>query len=85
VQERHLIDYMVADDYKLYNDLQEEGFMLWLCNPSESSVWSAQGGPRDKRFNEYFKFKLSGGLIGMLTTMPYRSETKYVQREIMEE
>lgn len=85
VQERHLIDYMVADNYKLQRNLEEENIMLWLCNPEEKSVWSVQGAPSDKRFNEYFKFKFTGGLIGMLSTMPYRGETKEIQKELLEE
>ena len=77
VQERHIIDYMLADDYKLYKDLRENAFIVWICNPQEKSVWCCQGAPRDKRFREYFKVTFSGDFPSMLATMmPYRGDKK---------
>lgn len=88
VQERHLIDYMVADDYKLYKDLRENSFMLWICNTQEKSAWCCQGASRDKRFNEYFKVRSTGDFIAKFATMmPYRGQRdiKEFQRGLMEE
>ena len=85
VQERHLIDYMAADDYKLYKDLRENAFIVWICNPQEKSVWCCQGAPKDKRFSEYFKFSLSGDLMGMFANMPYRGDKKENRKHLMEE
>jgi len=84
VQERHLIDYMMADDYKLYRDLQRNGFMLWLCNPQEKSMFCAQGASRDKRLNEYFRFKPAGGFLDRLASMPYRSESRQFKKDLMD-
>lgn len=84
VQERYLIDYMRADDYKLYKELRQSGFLVWICNPQERSVWCCQGSPRDRRFNEYFKVLLGGDLMCMLATMPYRGDKERDQRQIIE-
>lgn len=85
VQERHLIDYMAADDYKLYKDLRQNAFVVWICNPQERSVWCCQGTPKDKRFNEYFKVRLAGDLISILATMPYRGDKGASWKRLMEE
>jgi hypothetical protein len=85
VQERHLIDYMAADDYKLYKDLRQNAFAVWICNPQEKSVWCPQGVLKDKRFNEYFKVILAGDLIGMLVNMPYRGDKGETRRHLIEE
>jgi hypothetical protein len=85
VQERHLIDYMAADDYELYKDLRENAFVVWICNPQEKSVWCCQGVPKDKRFKEYFKVSFGGDLMGMLATMPYRGDKGESRRHLIEE
>ena len=85
VQERHLIDYMIADDYKLYKDLRNNAFVVWICNPQERSVWCCQGTPKDKRFNEYFKVRTSGDFMGTLATMPYRGDKGETRRHLIEE
>lgn len=85
VQERHLIDYMMADDYKLYKGLRENAFIVWICNPEEKSVWCPQGAPKDKRFTEYFKVILGGDLMSMLATMPYRGDKKESRKHLIEE
>ena len=85
VQERHLIDYMVADDYKLYKDLRDNAFIVWICNPQEKSVWCCQGAPKDKRFNEYFKVKTSGGFMDTIANMPYRIESRELRKDLMKE
>jgi len=85
VQERHLIDYMTADDYKLYKDLRENAFAVWICNPQEKSVWCPQGAPKDKRFNEYFKVTFGRDLMGILATMPYRGDKKESRKHLIEE
>jgi len=84
VQERHLIDYMKADGNKLYRDLQQNGFMLWLCNPKEKSIFCCQGASRDKRVNEYFRIKPAGGFLGRLAAMPYLTEGRKFQEELMD-
>jgi hypothetical protein len=84
VQERHLIDYMMADNYKLYRDLQQNGFMLWLCNPQERSMFCSQGASRDRRFNEYFRMKPAGGFLDRLASLPYRGEAKQFRKELMD-
>ena len=89
VQERHLIDYMAADNYKLYKDLRENTLAVWICNPQEKSVWCPQGALKDKRFTEYFKVRFAGDLMGMLATMPYRGgkgeDRRHIIEELMEE
>lgn len=85
VQERHLIDYMRADDFKLYKELRQSGFLVWICNPEERSVWCCQGIPKDRRFNEYFKVRLGGDLMSMLATMPYRGDKDRDRKRIIEE
>ena len=84
VQERHLIDYMKADNNKLYRDLQNNSFMLWLCNPTEKSVFCAQGASRDKRVNEFFRMKPAGSFLGRLAAMPYASKGTKFQEELMD-
>jgi hypothetical protein len=42
VSERHLIDYLRADDNKLHRDLEENGFLLFVCNPKEKIVFCPQ-------------------------------------------
>lgn len=84
VQERHLIDYMTADDYKLYKDLRENAFSVWICNPGEKSVWCPQGALRDKRFAEYYKVRFGGDLMGMLANMPYRGGKGEDRRHVIE-
>jgi hypothetical protein len=84
VQERHLIDYMKADNNKLYRDLQLNGFMLWLCNPKEKSVFCAQGASKDKRVNEYFRMKPAGSFLGRLAAMPYASKGTKFQEELLD-
>ena len=85
VQERYLIDYMRADDYKLYKELRENGFLIWICNPEERSVWCCQGLPKDRRFIEYFKVRLGGDLISALATMPYRGDKDKNRKRVIEE
>jgi hypothetical protein len=85
VQERHLIDYMMADDYKLYKDLRDNAFIVWICNPQEKSAWCCQGAPKDKRFNEYFKVKTSGGFMNTIANMPYRIESRELRKDLMKE
>ncbi|MDY6853621.1 MAG: hypothetical protein SWO11_02775 [Thermodesulfobacteriota bacterium] len=82
VNERYLIDFMCEDNYKWLKKIQKEHYMIWLCNPDEKSVWAAFGAPRDKLINEYFKFR---GGIEMLFNMPYRQESKDIQREVLGE
>ena len=84
VQERHLIDYMRADDQKLYRDLRENAFSIWICNPHEKSVWCPQGVLRDKRFTEYFKVKFGGDFLGMLANMPYRGGRAKDRKQFVE-
>lgn len=84
VQERHLIDYMKADDNKLHRDLQLNGFMLWLCNPSEKSIFCAQGASKDKHVNEFFRMKPTGSFLGRLAAMPYASKGTKFQEELMD-
>ena len=84
VQERHLIDYMKADGNKLYRDLQLNKFMLWLCNPTEKSMFCAQGASRDKHVNEYFRMKPAGSFLGRLAAMPYASKGTKFQEELMD-
>jgi len=83
VNERYLIDFMCEDNYKFLRKIEEERYMIWLCNPDEKSIWSAFGAPRDKLINEYFKFK--GGGLEMLFNMPFRRESKEIQREVLGE
>jgi hypothetical protein len=85
VSERYLIDFMCEDNYKWLNKMQQEKYMVWLCNPQERSVWSAFGAPRDEMFKDYFKFKFGVGGIGMLLNAPYRREAKEIQRELLKE
>jgi hypothetical protein len=85
VQEHYLIDHMMADDYKLYKELRENAFIVWICNPQEKSVWCCQGAPKDKRFNEYFKLTFSGDLPSMFANMPYRGDKKESRRHRIEE
>lgn len=82
VNERYLIDFMCEDNYKWFKKIQKERYMIWLCNPDEKSVWAAFGAPQDKLINEYFKFR---GGIEMLFNMPYRQESKDIQREVLGE
>ncbi|PIP08321.1 MAG: hypothetical protein CO012_02295 [Syntrophobacterales bacterium CG_4_8_14_3_um_filter_49_14] len=82
VNERYLIDFMCEENYRWFKKIEKERYMIWLCNPAEKSVWSILGAPRDKLFREYFKFR--GGL-GMLFNMPYRRESKEIQKEVLEE
>jgi hypothetical protein len=84
VQEHYLIEHMMADDYKLYKDLRENAFVVWICNPEEKSVWCCQGAPKDKRFNEYFKVTFGGDLMGMFATMPYRGDKKESRKHQIE-
>lgn len=84
VQERHLIDYMKADNNKLYKDLQLNGVMLWLCNPKEKSIMCAQGASRDKRVNEFFRMKPAGSFLGRLAAMPYASKGVQAQEKLMD-
>lgn len=84
VQERHLIDYMRADDYKLYKDLRGNALAVWICNPQEKSVWCPQGALKDKRFAEYYKVRFGGDLMGMLANMPYRGGKRDDRRHLME-
>ena len=84
VQEHYLIDHMMADDYKLYKDLRENAFIVWICNPGEKSVWCPQGALRDKRFGEYYKVRFGGDLMGMLANMPYRGGKGEDRRHVIE-
>jgi len=85
VQERHLIDYMVADDYRLYKELRQNGFLVWICNPEEKSVWCCQGSPKDMRFKDYFKVQTGGDLIVRLATMPFRGDKDQYRKRVIEE
>ena len=85
VNERYLIDFMCEQDYKWLKKIQFERYMIWLCNPEERSVWASFGAPKDTLFNEYLKFKGGGLGIQMLFSMPYRHESKEIQKELMEE
>jgi len=85
VQERYLIDYMVADDYKLYKELRQNAFLVWICNPEEKSVWCCQGSPKDKRFKDYFKVQIGGDLIVRLATMPFRGDKDQYRKRVIEE
>lgn len=71
VSERYLIDFICRDDYLWYKKLLNEKYILWLCNPSERTVWCPFGAPRDKNIHEFFKFK---EYINMMFHMPYRKE-----------
>lgn len=83
INERYLIDFMCEEDYRWFKKIEKERYMIWLCNPDENSVWSAFGAPRDRLINEYFKFK--GGGLEMLFNMPFRRESKEIQREVLGE
>jgi hypothetical protein len=84
VSERHLIDYMKADNNKLFRDMEQNGIMLWLCNPKEKSIMCAQGASRDKRVNDYFRMKPAGSFLGRLAAMPYASKGTKFQEELMD-
>jgi hypothetical protein len=84
VSERHLIDYMKANDNQLYRDLQLNRIMLWLCNPKEKSIMCAQGASRDKHVNEYFRMMPAGSFLGRLAAMPYASKGTKFQEELLD-
>ncbi len=85
VAERHLIDYLRADNNKLARDLQDNGFMLWLCNPKEKTVFCPQGASRDKRVNEFFRIKPMGSfLMGKFTSMSMKDKHSRFPKEFMD-
>ena len=57
VNEYHLIQFLCNDDNKWYKKLQEGGYMIWLCNPSEKAIWCPFGAPKDKKILEFLKYK----------------------------
>ncbi len=56
ISEFHLINFLSEAGGKHYTEFDREHIMLWLCYPSEETIWCFIGTVRDQRLYEYFKF-----------------------------
>ena len=79
ISERYLIDFMYEDNFKWYQKLLNENYLLWVCNPDERSVWCPFGAPRDKQIHDFFKFR---EYTNMLFVLPYRKEALQTRRGV---
>ena len=48
------IELLTADKGRLFSEIKDQEFMVWLCNPERETVHSLLGWPRDELFTHYF-------------------------------
>jgi len=54
INEYLLLEFLTGDKGRWYFEIKEEEFMLWMHNPEDEITWCFVGGPRDRRFEDYF-------------------------------
>jgi len=54
VSEYLMLEFFRSEEGRWFWEIKDHMFMLWMANPDEEFVWCLVGGPRDRRFEEYF-------------------------------
>ena len=54
VSEYLMLEFFRSEEGRWFWEIKDHMFMLWMGNPDEEFVWCLLGGPRDRRFEDYF-------------------------------